>query len=471
MTENRNALSLKYRLIFYICGFSFATLSYILGVWAYGVESADWGYPEVYRILLNNLQINFQSHYLTFFSWQIICISIAGIIGHLFDMEVYHRLKAEQRANIDGLTDIYNHRYFQERLANEIERANRYSRPLCLIMLDLDNFKIFNDTWGHQEGDKLLKWFADICAGCIRNIDILARYGGEEFVIILPETEAQEALEVAERIRHTVSRRSKGTFGNNKRTTVSAGIAGFPSQGQTPHQLVLNADAALYYAKQQGKNRCFVYREEFHCSYRANPGHVKPLLDDDDISAIEALAAMADAKDSHSRGHSLSVMSLSVTLAESIGMSAEEINNLKIAALLHDIGRIATPEKILEKSEPLEADEWQQIENQPKLGSCILKRMQQMSSIVPAVKHHHERYDGKGYPAKLAGKNIPLLARIIAITEAFDAMTSNRSYRKALTVDEAVNELKTCAGTQFDPDLVKLFVETIEKRGYKKEAA
>lgn len=446
-------------------------MSYIVGVWAYGAESADWGNPEVYRMLLDNLQVNFQSHYLTFFSWQIICISIAGIIGHLFDMEVYHRRNAEQRANVDGLTDIFNHRYFQERLSTEIERANRYSRPLSLIMFDLDNFKTYNDTWGHQEGDKLLKWFADICAGCVRNIDILARYGGEEFVIILPETEPADALDVAERIRKTTAKRSKSVFGKNKQMTVSAGIAGYPSQGQSHHQLVLNADAALYYAKQQGKNRCYVYREEFHCSYRAKPCHVKPLLDDDDTSAIEALAAMADAKDSHSRGHSFSVMSLSVALAESIEMSAEEINNLKIAALLHDIGRIATPEAILEKSEPLEVDEWKQIENQPRLGSCILKRMQQMSSIVPAVKHHHERYDGKGYPAKLAGKNIPLLARIIAITESFDAMTNNRSYRQAMTVEDAVSELKNCAGTQFDPDLVKAFVEVIEKRGYKKQAA
>ncbi|MCE5313980.1 MAG: diguanylate cyclase [Armatimonadota bacterium] len=471
MTDTRHSLTLKYRLIFYFCGFVFATISYIFGLLIYGMESASWGYPEIYRILLNNLSNAFQSHSLSFFAWQAVCIAVSGIIGYLFDKEVYYRRRAEKRANVDGLTDVYNHRYFQERLCTEIERAGRYSRPLSLIMLDIDDFKVFNDTWGHQEGDKLLRWFAEVCSACIRGIDILARYGGEEFVIILPETEVAEALDVAERIRETTAKRSMGTFGKNKQTTVSAGIASFPIQGQTHHQLVLNADAALYHAKQQGKNRCFVYKEEFHHSYRANPGHVKPLLDDDDLGAIEALAAVADAKDSHSKGHSLAVMRMSVALAESMGLSIEEINNLKAAALLHDIGRIGTPEEILEKSGPLKNDEWQLIQNQPRLGSSILRRMQQMSSIVPGVKHHHERYDGKGYPAKLSGKNIPLLARIIAITDAFDAMTNARSYRKAMTAEEALDELKRCAGTQFDPDLVKSFIEAMEKRNENKEAA
>ncbi|MCL5103850.1 MAG: diguanylate cyclase [Armatimonadetes bacterium] len=471
MTGSKTRLGLKYRLIFYFGGFLFATTSYIVGLLAFGMESASWGDIELYKTLLRDLFDSFQSHSISFFIWQAICISIAGVIGHLFDQEVYHRRKAELRANIDGVTEIYNHRYFQERLCAEIERASRYDHTLSVIMLDLDNFKSFNDTWGHQEGDRLLKWFGAICDKCIRNIDVLARYGGEEFVVILPETDSKEALEVAERIRQATQKHSQIAFGQNKVTTVSAGVASYPQHGQTHHGLVLNADAALYYAKQRGKNHCFIYEEECHRSYRATASHVKPLLYEEDMEAIEALAAAADAKDSHMRGHSTAVMQMSIAVGEGLGMSAEEISNLRAAALLHDLGRIGTPEEILSKPGPLENDEWKMIENHAKLGSRILKHVQQMGSIIPGVKHHHERYDGKGYPNGLSGKNIPLLARIIAIADAYDAMTNSRSYRKALSVEEALDELRRGAGTQFDPELVELFIAQLQAEPKKSEAA
>ncbi|MCL5104683.1 MAG: diguanylate cyclase [Armatimonadetes bacterium] len=471
MTGGKNNLGLKYRAVFYAFGVAFGTASYIVGLLAFGMESASWGDLELYKHLLRDLIFSFRSHSLSFFIWLIICTAISGVIGHLFDQEVYHRRKAEIRANIDGVTEIYNHRYFQERLCAEIERASRYGRTLSVIMLDLDNFKSFNDTWGHQEGDRLLKWFATVCDKCIRNIDVLARYGGEEFVVILPETDTKEALDVAERIRHSTQKQSQTVFGRNKVTTVSAGVASYPQHAQTHHALVLNADAALYYAKQRGKNCCFVYEEECHRSYRVTAGHIQPLLRDDDMEAMEALAAAADAKDSHMKGHSMSVMRMAVTLGEGLSMSAEEMSNLRAAALLHDLGRIGTPEEILSKPGPLASEEWKKIENHAKLGSRILKHVQQMGSIVPGVKHHHERYDGKGYPNGLSGKNIPLLARIIAIADAYDAMTSARSYREALSTEEAIEELRRGSGNQFDPDLVKTFIAQLKAGAAKDEAA
>lgn len=315
MSKKGYRLSLKYRLIFYLGGFVFATASYTLGLWIYGIESASWGDIEFYRRLVSNMLGAFQSHQLSFFIWELVCMAIALAIGYLFDREVHYRKLAEQQANIDGLTGIYNHRYFQERLASEIERATRYGRHLSLVMLDIDDFKTFNDTWGHQEGDKLLKWFAALCGQCIRNIDVLARYGGEEFVIILPETRTDEAFPVADRIRENVEKQGPAIFGKNRGVTVSAGIASLPQHGATRHALILNADAALYHAKQRGKNRCFVFEEEYHRSYKAT-GHVAPLLYDDDIGAIEALSSVIDARDEHREGHSQAVMETAVTLGE-----------------------------------------------------------------------------------------------------------------------------------------------------------
>jgi len=471
MSHSRSHIGLHYRLVFYLGGFLFAFASYVLCIWAFGLESAGWGDRQLYADLLRNLSDSFQSHMISLFVWQAICVSIAGVIGHLFDGEVRHRRIAELRANIDGLTEIYNHRYFQERLVDEIDRTSRYGRAFSVAMFDIDNFKAFNDTWGHQEGDKVLKWFAGLCESNIRGIDVLARYGGEEFVVIFPETGSSEAFGVVERIRAATEKQSISTFGRNKAVTVSAGVACYPDHGASHHALVLSADAALYSAKQQGKNRVCLYEQEHDRSYWATSDHIRPLLDDEDMEAMEALAAAADAKESHSKGHSIAVANLSLYLGEELGFSAEELANLRMAALLHDLGRIATPEEILKKREPLRDDEWKIIENHPKLGSRIIRRVQQMDAIIPGVKHHHERYDGKGYPSGLAGKNIPLLARIIAIADAHDAMTTSRPYRDAMSSEDAIEELQKGAGAQFDPDLVDIFLKVLADREKNSEAA
>ena len=464
MTEIAIRKSLKYRIIFYTGGVIFATVSYFMGVWSYAAESASWGDVQVYQSLMRNLQYCFRSHMLTLFLWEVLCVGFAAFIGHILDREVYYRRKAEQRANVDGVTEIYNHRYFQERLSAEMERANRYNRTLSLVMLDLDHFKSFNDAWGHQEGDKLLKWFGQVCTKAVRNIDILARYGGEEFVIVLPETSESEALAVADRIRDLTEKQSLLAFGKNRGVTVSAGIATFPAHARTRHALILTADAALYSAKQGGRNRCVIYDQNCNRLHHVSTSHVKALLAGEEMDAIEALAAVIDARDTYTRGHSHAVMEMSVAIGGKMGLSPDEIENLRSASLLHDLGKIGTPEEVLEKSTPLDPSERRLIEDHAGLGSQILKRVQQMNSVLPGVKHHHERYDGKGYPSGLSGKNIPLLARIIAVADSYDAMTSCRSYKKALTHEEAILEMRRCAGTQFDPDVVEAFIEIIEEQ-------
>ena len=339
MTRSSYRGSWTYRLTFSVGGVVFATTSYIAGIYAYGVESISWGNTDFGRTLARDLLGAFQSHQITFLGWMLVCGAIAGIIAHLFEKERYFREKAEQRANVDGLTDLYNHRYFQERLRAETERADRFNRNVSLIMLDIDDFKKFNDTWGHQEGDKLLKWFSNLCTRCVRGMDVVARYGGEEFVVILPEADSDVGLKVAERIRHVTDTQSCAHLGKSKRITVSAGVATYPEHGQTRHALQVNVDAALYYAKQRGKNQCFIYRSEHHKSYRVSADQVKALLAEKDIGAVEALAEAADARDEHAAGHSAAVMKISVELAESMGMTAEQVDSVRIAALLHDWAR------------------------------------------------------------------------------------------------------------------------------------
>lgn len=462
--------SVKHRVIFYLGGVVFASATYLVGLWLYALESSGAGDVDLYRRLVRDLFGALGIHLITLFAWQLTCVVIAYSVGTLITKEVHHRKLAEERANIDGVTEIYNHRHYQERLAGELERARRYGRSLSLVMLDLDDFKAFNDTWGHQEGDKLLRWFGGVCQSCIRSTDVLARYGGEEFMIVLPEANSAEALAVAERIRVAAEKRSREDFGENKVTTVSGGVASFPEHGSNRHALTQSADAALYYAKQQGRNRCFVYEESSHRSYRVVSNHVRPVPMEDDMGALEALGATIDARDHYTRGHSANVMRFSMALGEKAGLSAEEMENLRAASLLHDIGRIGTPEELFGKPGRLSPEEWKLVENHALVGSRILKRVQQMGSIVPAVLHHHERYDGEGYPSGLAGANIPLAARIIAIADSYDAMTSDRSYRLALSYAGAIEELRRCAGMQFDPELVELFIKCLAESRNEKAA-
>ncbi|MBI2842283.1 MAG: diguanylate cyclase [Armatimonadetes bacterium] len=452
----------SYRLISYFAGLAFAVSTYILGLWIYSAEISVIDHqpvPDLWPLIRTGIP----SHPVTFFGWIVLTTLLAVAIGHLFDRQVFFRRAAEMKANVDGLTGMYNHRYFQDRLTAEIERAQRYNRRLSLVILDLDDFKNFNDQRGHQEGDRLLRCFAGLCKSLIRAIDVPARYGGEEFVIIMPETGPEEARSVADRIRQELAAGLNSKFPDGPNVTLSAGIASYPEHAQTRHTLVLNADTALYFAKKSGKNKAVVYEEAFKKIYCATSDHLKALLYDKNTGAIEALSAAVDAKDHYTRGHSDAVTRYSMALARRLGISGDEMANLRAAALLHDIGKIGTPDSILQKPGPLQMDEWQVIEDHPKIGSDILEKVQQMNSIVPGVRHHHERFDGLGYPSGLSGQNIPLIARIIALADAYDAMVSRRNYRDALSHEEAMDEIRRCAGTQFDPELVVLFLQSMQE--------
>jgi len=360
------------------------------------------------------------------------------------------------QANTDGLTNLYNHRHFHERLDQEIGRGSRFGSTFSLVIIDLDLFKAYNDNYGHLAGDRALQRVAKCIVDSIRSIDLAFRYGGEEFAVILPETRIEDALKVAERIRKTIESR---TSAKALPITASCGIACWPNDGVMKEEIVARADAALYLAKQSGRNRTCLSSEIIGPKSVSigDELEAKPRA----LSIIYALAATIDAKDHYTYGHSRKVSNYAVALAEKLGLPVEQVSTVRAAGLLHDIGKVGIPDLILNKEGPLDEEEWHLIRSHPNFGVEILRHVIDLVNCLPAILHHHERFDGKGYPSGLKGDNIPIEALILSIADTYDAITSPRPYRNQLSPRQALEELKKCAGTQFNPELVDVFCKLL----------
>ena len=365
--------------------------------------------------------------------------------------------QATVRANTDGLTRLYNHRHFHERLEQEIARGSRFGTRFSLIMLDLDLFKPYNDIYGHLAGDKILRKIAGYIKNSIRSLDMAFRYGGEEFAIILPEAWFDDAYKVAERIRQTIeSKMSDQTMP----LTISLGVASWPADGVMAEEIIACADTALYRAKQTGRNRTCLSSDI--SKPEARLAGLETPVRRGTLSIVYALAATVDAKDPYTYGHSKKVSEYAVSLSQALALPQDSITTIRAGALLHDIGKIGIPDAILNKEGTLTAKEWEPVKAHPEAGVEILRHVIDLVNCLPAILHHHERYDGTGYPSGLKGSNIPLEARILAIADAYDAITSLRPYHKQLSPQQALTELKRHAGTQFDPELVDTFYKTME---------
>ncbi|MFC2002184.1 diguanylate cyclase [Chloroflexota bacterium] len=375
--------------------------------------------------------------------------------------------QAKQRANIDELTGLFNHRHFHQRLDEEIERSSRFGDVFSLLMIDLDFFKTYNDIHGHLYGDNILKRIGESIENNSRAIDVPARYGGDEFAMVLPKTSIAAALEIAERLRSVVE--SETSF-KGVTVTCSIGVASWPTDGFMKEDLLQSTDIALYYAKKVGRNRVCVASKlstsdlSKQSRVQDNNGTV--------LNTIYALAATVDAKDHYTYGHSKKVSKYASDIAAELGYSEEKISTIRTSGLLHDIGKIGISDKIILKNTALNEEEWELIRTHPTMGVSILKHVESIRDCLPSVQYHHERYDGTGYPQGLKGENIPLDARILAVADAFDAMTSSRPYRNQIfTRKEAMEELIRCAGIQFDLKIVKSFIKILSRSGSKQQVA
>lgn len=374
------------------------------------------------------------------------------------------RDKLIERANTDSLTGLYNHRCFQERLRSELKRAERYSRPFSVVMIDIDHFKTLNDTHGHPVGDNVLREVASILQSQVRkDIDFVARYGGEEFALILPETDAENAMVCAEQLRKAVENHSfLGKNGETVPITISLGVAQYPIHSSEREGLIIAADLALYQSKSTGRNRTSVFSNDSRADRNRDPYNLYLLLQATDMSTLEAMAAAVDTKGLREPGFSKAVVAHAVALAREIGLSEQEQRDIRVAALLHDIGKLGIPDTILNKREPLTPDELNIIRSHPSIGYAIVQRSEHLKSILPGILHHHEWWDGTGYPSGQKGEEIPIFARIIAVVDSYHAMMTERPHARARTSEEAKTEIRRCAGTQFDPKIVRAFLRVLE---------
>lgn len=368
-----------------------------------------------------------------------------------------------EKANTDAITGLANHGSFQERLSAEFSRAVRYGSRLSLVMIDLDHFKLFNDINGHPAGDSALRDIARIVSEQVRDVDTAARYGGEEFAVVLPETGLVQAVILAERIRKAVEDCTfEQASPQSSKLTLSIGVAEFPAHCNDRASLLRAADGALYQAKMQGRNMVVAFDGECGENPKPDPHKLYLLLHATDITTVEALAAAIDAKHCYRPGHSVAIAQMASDVGQMMGMSEEDRTSLYVAALLRDIGQIAIPDVVLEKSDKLSQAEMEQVEKHPILGHAIVQKSPHMSAMLPAVLYHHEHFDGSGYPEGLVGHDIPLSARIIAAVDAYQSMLAMRPYRDRLSQSGAQTEMQRLSGKQFDPDVVDALLQVAQ---------
>lgn len=389
-------------------------------------------------------------------------LSSVGSIGSIAvkNSKLYEKVYYEART--DELTGLLNRKYFYETIQEEYIKHKDQS--LALVILNIDDFKLYNQLYGNKEGDIALRRVAQIIRTTVGISGYVARYGGKEFAIILPMYDILSAKSLAENIRKQILNMNKRAKDYTlKVLTVSGGICAIPHSASTVKQLIDNADMAVYHAKRKGKNVILAYAVEKKWSGQGEVTEEKkrPDIYAEYAPTIYALTAAIDAKDHYTFNHSKRVAYYAAKLAYAYGMDEDFVRIIKEAALLHDIGKIGIPEQILNKAGKLNQEEFEAIKGHVENSIGIIRHLPSLDYVIPAVIGHHERYDGRGYPRRIAKDDIPISARILCIADSFDAMISQRTYKQQLPVNEALEVLEAEAGRQFDPVLVPIFIHLV----------
>ena len=416
------------------------------------------------------------------------CNGILSVLIDYLSLFIINKELSEQvnqNIDVDALTGLKNHRGFQEALRNELKKAEKENKPVSTIIFDINNISQINREYGHAKGDEIIKLVSEKIKQNIRNADIAGRYGGDEIAVILPDLDNSEACYIAEYLNYILSCTLVDDIGPVK---VSIGVATYPTCAKDQEKLLILAEQAMFISKNKGyKNGMSLvvtaqdinfwndtaldsfaavlakrhaqlginFEEElvkkFHSESLNSNSHL--------LDVVTSLAGAIDAKDTYTRGHSQSVSRYAEALARAINLPEEEVERIKLGAMLHDVGKIGIPESVLRKPTQLNDEEWEIMKQHPSIGvKKVLEPIESLRDLIPMVEHHHEHWDGSGYPAKLKGEQIPLGARIVAIADSFHALISDRPYRKGLSVDKAIEILKVGAGIQWDKNLVRKFI-------------
>jgi diguanylate cyclase (GGDEF)-like protein/putative nucleotidyltransferase with HDIG domain len=370
--------------------------------------------------------------------------------------------RAEKKARIDELTGLFNRRSLDEMIDSEISRHSRYGGAFSLAILDLDGLKSYNDTYGHLAGDSLLKIVGGNIRAALRTSDFAFRYGGDEFAILLPQTSVDDAMMVLERVRKRIG---DGVDASKMQVTASIGVACWPDDGISHNDIIASADVTLYRAKRGGRNQTlYASGPVSGLSLAGTNAETGGEVDGKLTGIVTAFSELVDSRSYYTTKHSKKVTNYALALAKVLEMDKEETLKVETCGMLHDIGKMSINSELLNKTDELNEKEWEVIKTHPALGANIVKQIPQLTYCAEIILHHHEKYDGTGYPDGLKGDQIPIISRILAIANEFAVMTSDRSYSETITHENAIRELKKRAGTFYDPHLVTLFASIFEKK-------